>query len=158
MDEIIKGLEKNRPEYRLMRLMKRLKHLRLGDFPHSRYDVTFSQMELIRFVGNHPGCHLQDIAEGLDLTSATVSVGIRRLVEEGWIERNPDPQDGRAACLHLTPESEEIFQKAAQAMVLGMRTFIEQLTSSEQEQLFGLLEKAIQGVEAGKSEVKKKIK
>ena len=158
MDEIIKGLEKNRPEYRLMRLMKRLKHLRLGDFPHSRYDVTFSQMELIRFVGNHPGCHLQDIAEGLDLTSATVSVGIRRLVEEGWIERNPDPQDGRAACLHLTPESEGIFQKAAQAMVLGMRTFIEQLTSSEQEQLFGLLEKAIQGVEAGKLEVKKKIK
>ena len=32
-------------------------------------------------------------------------------------------------------------------MVAGMRVFLEQLNDSEQEQLFGLLEKAIRGVE-----------
>ena len=93
MEKFIEGFDPARPEYRLMRLMGRLKPLRLGDFPHNRYDLTFSQMELIRFVGLKPGCHLQDLAEGLNLTSPTVSVGIRRLVEEGWIERVPDPNE-----------------------------------------------------------------
>ena len=148
MEKFIDGFDPDKPEYRLMRLMGRMKPLRLGDFPHNRYDLSYSQMELIRFVGIFPGCHLQDLAEGLALTSPTVSVGIRRLVKDGWIERVPDPKDGRATCHYLTPKSREVLQEAAEAMVAGMRVFLEQLDDSEQEQLFGLLEKAIKGVES----------
>ena len=154
MEAFIEGFDPNQPENRLLRLMGRLKPLRLGDFPHNRYDLSFSQMELIRFVGVNPGCHLQDLAEGLNLTSPTVSVGIRRLEEEGWVERAPDPSDGRAACLHLTAKGREVLLKAAQAMVSGMQIFLEQLNSTEQEQLFGLLEKAIQGMESMQFELK----
>lgn len=154
MEKFIEGFDPDQPEYRLMRLMSRMKPLRLGDFPHNRYDLSISQMELIRFVGLVPGCHLQDLAEGLALTSPTVSVGIRRLVNEDWIERVPDPEDGRATCHYLTPKSQKVLQGAAQAMVAGMRVFLEQLETSEQEQLFGLLEKAIQGVETLQQESK----
>jgi len=148
METYIDGFDPGQPEYRLMRLMGRMKPLRLGDFPHNRYDLSVSQMELIRYVGIFPGCHLQDLAEGLALTSPTVSVGIRRLVKDGWIERVPDPKDGRATCHYLTPKGGEVLQEAARAMVTGMRVFLQQLDSTEQEQLFGLLEKAIRGVEA----------
>ena len=158
MDKFIKDYDLHSPEIRLLRLMERLKPLRLGDFPHNRYDLSFSQMEMIRFVGLNPGCHLQDLAEGLNLSSPTVSVGIRRLEEESWVERKSDPSDGRATCLHLTQKGHEVLQKAVQAMVLGTQVFLEQLNSSEQEQLFGLLEKAIQGVESlQQGTIKKKI-
>jgi len=156
MEKFIDGFDPNLPEYRLMRLISRMKPLRLGDFPHNRYDLSFSQMELIRYVGIFPGCHLQDLAEGLALTSPTVSVGIRRLVKDGWIERVPDPTDGRATCHYLTPKSQKVLQGAAQAMVAGVRVFLEQLNTSEQEQLFGLLAKAIEGVETLQQESKNK--
>lgn len=148
MDKFIKDFDPQLPEIRLLQLMERLKPLRLGDFPHNRYDLSFSQMEMIRFVGLNPGCHLQDLAEGLNLTSPTVSVGIRRLEDDDWVERKSDPSDGRATCLHLTQKGSEVLQKAVQAMVLGTQVFLQQLNSSEQEKLFGLLEKAIQGVES----------
>ena len=138
--------------------MERLKPLRLGDFPHNRYDLSYSQMEMIRFVGLNPDCHLQDLAEGLNLTSPTVSVGIRRLEEEDWVERISDPSDGRATCLHLTQKGNEVLRKAVQAMVLGTQVFLQQLNSLEQEQLFGLLEKAIQGVESLQQGTKKSKK
>jgi DNA-binding MarR family transcriptional regulator len=154
MEKFIKDFDSSRPEYRLIRLMDRLKPLRLGDFPHNRFDLSLSQMEMIRFVGLNPGCHLQDLAEGLNLTSPTVSVGIRRLEEDGWVERKPDPRDGRATCLHLTARSAEVLQKAVQAMVLGTQIFLQQLNANEQEQFFGLLEKAIQGVETHQFEAK----
>jgi DNA-binding MarR family transcriptional regulator len=156
MEKFIDGFDPDQPEYRLMRLMGRMKPLRLGDFPHNRYDLSFSQMELIRYVGIFPGCHLQDLAERLDLTSPTVSVGIRRLVKDGWVDRVPDPKDGRATCHYLTEKSQEVLQGAAHAMLAGMRVFLEQLNDSEQEQLFGLLEKAIRGVETLQQDSKNK--
>jgi len=156
MEKFIKNFDSTRPEYRLIRLMDRLKPLRLGDFPHNRFDLSLSQMEMIRFVGSNPGCHIQDLAEGLNLTSPTVSVGIRRLEEDGWVERKPDPRDGRATCLHLTTRSAEVLEKAIQAMVLGTQIFLQQLNVAEQEQFFGLLEKAIQGVETHQYEINKK--
>jgi len=155
MEKFLRGLDPHQPEIRLLSLMDRLKPLRLGDFPHHRCDLSLSQMEFIRFVGINPGCHLQDLAEGLNLTSPTVSVGIRRLEDDGWVERKPDPSDGRATCLHLTHKASEVLQKAVQAMLMGMQVFLQQLDPSEQDQLFGLLEKAILGVEAQQNQTRK---
>ncbi len=137
-------------ERHLLNLMHRLRKLRLGDFPSDRYDLSYSQMELIWFVKNHPGRHLQDVADGLNLTPPTVSVSIRRMEEDGWIERRPDPNDGRATCIFLTEKSSDAIQKLVEAQVKGVRLFLGQLSDSEQVQLLDVMEKAIQGVELQK--------
>ena len=104
MEEFINLVGKDGMEAKMLQLLIRVRHLRLGEFPHDNYALTFSQMELIRFVGRHPGSHLQDVADGLNLTSPTVSVGIRKLEEEGLVERKSDPNDGRANQLHTLLE------------------------------------------------------
>lgn len=137
-------------ERQLINLMHRLRKLRLGDFPADHFDLSYSQMELIWFVRNHPGRHLQDVADGLSLTPPTVSVSIRRMEEEGWIERRADPDDGRATCIFLTEKSAEAIQNLIAAQVKGVQVFLSQLSGEEQQQLLSVMEKAIEGVEARK--------
>lgn len=139
-------------ENRLAQLMIRLIKLRLGEMPRLDVELTFSQMELMGYVMQSPNCHVQDIADGLELTPPTVSVAIRRLEEAGWLERQPDPQDGRAFIISLTSESMEMLQRANSARDMGIRKFLIGLAPNEQEQLINLLEKAIRAAELRKHE------
>ncbi|MGD2027559.1 MAG: MarR family transcriptional regulator [Anaerolineales bacterium] len=134
-------------ERQLLNLMHRLRKLRLGDFPADHIDLSYSQMELIWFVRNNPGRHLQDVADGLNLTPPTVSVSIRRMEEDGWIERRADPDDGRATCIFITEKSAEAIQKLLAAQVKGVQVFLSQLSDDEQLQLLKVMQKAIEGVE-----------
>ncbi len=145
-------------ENRLAQLMFRLLKLRLGEMPRLDVDLTFSQMELMGYVMHSPNCHVQDIADGLELTPPTVSVAVRRLEEEGWLERQPDPQDGRAFIISLTSESIEMLQRANSARDKGIRKFLIGLAPNEQEQLINLLEKAIKAAEFRKREALTKSK
>jgi DNA-binding MarR family transcriptional regulator len=149
MQEVIQELLKtNSPEMKWVRLMHRLGNLRLSEFPRTNYDLTISQMEILRIVGLNPGCHLQDVAEGLGLTSPTVSVSIRKLEEDNWLERRDDPSDGRATCIFVTKKSKEALKTAIQLQISVVKTFLEELNIKEQDQLLALLEKAIEGMEA----------
>lgn len=139
----------------MLMLMGRIRQLRLGELPHQDFDLSISQLDMLRYVGQNPACHLQDVAAGLDLTSPTVSVGIRRLEESGLVERQPDPNDGRAACFYLTTVSQAAMQRMAEAGLAGMKKFLDQLTGEEQETLYGLLDKAVTGVEQSMMQSKK---
>lgn len=147
MEESIIQYDMNTMEGKMLGLWQRVRQLRLGDLPHDRFDLTVSQMEQIVFVGTHPGCHLQDVAEGLNLTSPTVSVGIRRLEELGLIERRADPKDKRAACFYLTDVSTKAMQRMTEVGMNKMQRFLSHLEPDEQDQLYRLLDKAVTGVE-----------
>jgi DNA-binding MarR family transcriptional regulator len=134
-------------EVRLMRLMRRIWSMPAGDFQRGEIDVTLPQLRLIRYVSQNSGCHLQDIAEGLKLTPPTVSVGIRKLEEGGWLERRPDPEDGRATCVFLTRKSERVVREAVAHQKKFTEIFFSGLSSAEQEQMLNLLEKGVLSVE-----------
>jgi DNA-binding MarR family transcriptional regulator len=141
-------------EIRMLKLFQRLQHLELGKIPNQGLEITMSQMQLIRFVGENPECHLQDVADGMNLSSPTVSVSIRRLEDMGLIERKPDPEDGRAACLTLTDKSQKAFQQVRRQMFDRVQTFLSHLNEEEQSDLLKLMEKAVAGLEATAKQTK----
>ncbi|HHW50970.1 MAG TPA: MarR family transcriptional regulator [Pseudoclavibacter sp.] len=51
------------------------------------------------------GCrlHARDIQKAVLLSQPTLSRTVERLEKRGFVERDPDPQDGRAALVSLTP-------------------------------------------------------
>lgn len=134
-------------EVRMLQLFQRIQKFNLGKLPQNEVDLTMSQMQVIRFVGENPHCHLQDLAEGLGVSSPTASVSIRRLEEAGLIARQSDPDDGRATCLRLTKKSQAAFNLMKKQMFLRMQWFLYHLTTEEQEQLLELMEKAVSGIE-----------
>ncbi|MCB2178800.1 MarR family transcriptional regulator [bacterium] len=134
-------------ELQMVDLMHRMQKLRLGDFPKGHFNLSYPQMALILFVNNNPGKHLQEVADGMELTAPTVSVSIRRMEEDGWIERRPDPEDGRATCIFLTEKSDQIIRKLTAAQLKSVRLFLRHLSEEEQKKLLELMRKAISGVE-----------
>ncbi len=138
-------------EDQLSELMHRMQQFRLGEIPKGRFDLSYPQIQLLWFVNKNPGKHLQDVADGLQVTAPTASVSIRRMEDDGWLERRPDPSDGRATCIFLTNKSMQIIEKMQSAKLKGIRLFLDQLSGTEQKQLVELMEKAISGMEKKKN-------
>ena len=129
-----------------VQLMDRLGNLRLSEVPRTNFDLSITQIEILRFVGLNPGCHLQDISDDLNLTPPTISVSIRKLEDDQWIERHNDPKDGRAACIFLTSKSKEALKAAIEYQIVIIKKFLEELSDKEQELLLSLLKKAVDGM------------
>lgn len=136
-----------KPEDHLASLMRRLLKLRLAEIPRLNYDLSLSQMELLLFIRRSAKCRVQDIADGLGITPPTVSVALKRLEDAGWLERHPDPEDGRATCSALTEKGMEMMEQVKNAQLQGVELFLMGLTVDEKDQLIRLLEKAILSAE-----------
>lgn len=124
-------------------LISRMESSGMRHMPMREYDLTLAQIGLLAFVARNPGGHIQNLAEGMDLTPPTVSVAVRKLEESGWLRREPDEQDRRASCIFLTARAAEAVQRVMQQRQQKMARLLDSLTDQEQEQLLNLLEKAI---------------
>ncbi len=139
-----------KPVERFASLLERMKRLpmftpRLGGL---QVEITLPQLALLGWVADHPGSHVHSLAEALGLTAPTVSVGVRRLVRAGLLERRPDPQDRRAVKLHLTHQAEQMHALFLQRRNTTLELFLAGLTPAEQRTLLDLLEKAVTTAES----------
>jgi DNA-binding MarR family transcriptional regulator len=85
-----------------------LKPLRLNS---SRYEVT-----LLLFFARRGTLPLGVISDRLQLTPATVTNLVDRLVHVGYVVRSPNPLDGRGRLASLTELGHEVAEKATQLM------------------------------------------
>lgn len=129
-------------EARFLNVLRRLSKLPLLHLPE---DVNLSRpaITLISWIDSFPGCGVVDIANGLGLSPPTISVGIRRLVRGGWLERRRDPNDGRSLLIYLTPKGHAFMDRLRAHQNKMYKVFLSTLDQSEQELLFGLLEQAL---------------
>ncbi|MCC5477560.1 MarR family winged helix-turn-helix transcriptional regulator [Streptomyces barringtoniae] len=61
-----------------------------------------AEVELLRLVGSRPGIGISDAARALHLAGNSVSTLVNQLVRAGYLLRETDPADRRAARLQLT--------------------------------------------------------
>lgn len=134
-------------EEQLLGLFDRLRQLAFGQHPLQDGEVTLPQLALLDWLAAAPGCHSQELADGLGLTAPTVSVGVRRLEASGLLERQPDPQDGRAIQLFLTTPGQELRRRARAFRQDKMRRLLKGLAPEEQVTLLTLLEQAVSAAE-----------
>lgn len=73
-------------------------------FPGDR--LTAAQREVVLLVGVRSGRSVSRLAAELGLASNTVSTLVSGLVAEGWLVREPDPQDRRVSLLRLTDQAQ----------------------------------------------------
>lgn len=132
---------------RLLSLFRRLRKLAFEQNPLQDNSITMPQLTLLEWVAETPGCGIQEIADGLDLSAPTVSVGIRRLEEAGLLERRPDPEDGRAVQLFLTIQGRRLHERARAFRRKKMQSLLEGLTPAERRTLLDLLERAVVSAE-----------
>lgn len=137
----------NQPENQLLALLKRMGDLPMMK-PPSESPLSMPQVAMLNWVAHSPGCGVRDIAKGLHVTPPTVSVGIRRLVQDGWLEQRSDPDDRRARPIFLTEKGVELVANFREHRTQMLKLFLSGLASNEQENLICLLDRAISALEA----------
>ena len=137
-------------EDRLLNLFRCLLKMALGQNPLEDSGMTLPQLTLLDWIAASPGCSVSEIADGLDLTAPTVSVGVRRLEEVGLLERQPNPDDGRSIRLFLTVKGQALEERALAFRREKMQQLLGGLTPEEITTLLTLMEKAMAAaVDAG---------
>lgn len=132
---------------KLLHLMDRMRRLGPGTAPPKEAKISASHLTVITYTAANPGCGIQVMAVGLKLATPTISVSVRQLEKAGFLTRLPDPDDGRAVQLFLTPAGEELYQRTLEFRCQKFERLLTHLTASERTTLLGLLERAISAVE-----------
>jgi DNA-binding MarR family transcriptional regulator len=70
-------------------------------------DVTVAQARVAARIGPH-GTRLTDLAEQAQVSKQTATALVDRLVAAGYVERVPDPRDGRARLVRFTAKGEAL--------------------------------------------------
>ena len=143
MNEIMK------PENQMLDLLKRLRKLPMMK-PPSESPLSMPQVSMLNWVARSPGCGVRDIAQGLHVTPPTVSVGVRRLVRDGWLEQKNNPDDRRVRPLFLTDKGQAFVGIIHDHRSNMIKLFLSGLAENEQGQLILLLDRAISALEAAK--------
>lgn len=66
--------------------------------------VDPSQAALLYTLKTRGSLRLGDIADAMKLDASTVSRHVQQLADRGFVERGPDPEDGRASIITLTDD------------------------------------------------------
>jgi len=130
---------------RLISVLNRMRNIRLMEMNPEKVDITLPQLDLMLFImrAGSEGYHIQDIAEGMRLSTPTVSVAVKKLEDQGWLNRQPDPDDKRASIITLSEKCRKTLNKVKDHQRQTMELFLQGISSDEQQQLIELLDRAV---------------
>lgn len=69
----------------------------------SSYRLGRAHHRVLHFINRHPGVRVADLLEILKITKQSLARVLKQLVDDGWIEQRPGPEDRRERHLSLTP-------------------------------------------------------
>jgi DNA-binding MarR family transcriptional regulator len=90
------------------------------------YDVTVAQARLAQRIADE-GSRLTDLAQRAQVTKQTASLLVAALEREGIVERVPDPADGRARLIRLSPRGRAASEQAREVVMGVEREWVEHL-------------------------------
>ncbi|MEU8548165.1 MarR family transcriptional regulator [Streptomyces roseoverticillatus] len=90
----------------------------LNDRLRERHGIVTSQFEFLRFLRDHPGSRVADLAAEFAIGIGATSKGVDRLEKQAWVLRRTNPSDRRSSLLDLTDDGLELVE-AAEATFAG---------------------------------------
>lgn len=78
--------------------------------------LSAAQAGLVLFLGKYDGAAIGDAAEALDVAPSAMTGLVDRMTRAGFVERRPDPKDGRGQRLHLTEQGWSARNKAVELL------------------------------------------
>jgi len=102
---------------------------------------------VFRFVDHEQGSRLTDLAERARMTKQAVGELVTDLQALGYVERAPDPSDGRAKIVRLTERGRESHRTALEAFAAIEADWAERLGERRVAELRELLEEIAAGAQ-----------
>jgi len=105
------------------------------------FGIIRAEYMLLLCLAHFPVLTAQDVSRLTGRPRNSISRAVHRMLNEGYITRVPDPDDGRQARLAITPSGRSMHDKIADMMVESQNSILAALSSKEQTTLRNLLRK-----------------
>ncbi|MEU8514614.1 MarR family transcriptional regulator [Kitasatospora sp. NPDC048722] len=96
----------------------------LNDRLRARHGIVTSQFEFLRYLRDHPGARVADLATAFAIGIGATSKGVDRLEKQGWVVRQPNPSDRRSSLLALTEDGAQLVAGAEGTFTAGLAELI----------------------------------
>lgn len=107
------------------------------------------EMDILLFLANNPAYDTaRDIVEKRHLAKSHVSVGVDSLVERGFLERQLREGNRKTIHLRLTESAAPVVEEGRAVQLRYGQLLLEGFSEGEKEELFRLLEKIGENVDA----------
>jgi DNA-binding MarR family transcriptional regulator len=77
------------------------------------------------------------------VTSGAMTIRLDRLERSGLVTRIPDPHDGRAIRVHLTPRGDDLARRALEAVIAADEAFLEPLSERQRDTIAAALRRLL---------------
>ncbi|MFC4908719.1 MarR family winged helix-turn-helix transcriptional regulator [Actinomadura gamaensis] len=84
----------------------------LNDRLRERHGIVTSQFEFLRYLREHPGSRVADLAVEFAIGIGATSKAADRLEKQGWVARQANPSDRRSSLLVLTEDGRRLVDAA----------------------------------------------
>ncbi|WP_157264049.1 MarR family winged helix-turn-helix transcriptional regulator [Azohydromonas aeria] len=117
----------------------------------ARLPLGSMELRALRHIADHPGCTAGDLARHSGRDKGQVTRLLQQLEKDGYLRRDPHPQDARAQCLQVTPAGAAVHARLRQERRALARALLSTLETQEQAQLAVLLQRLAGGASAESS-------
>ena len=76
----------------------------LSETLRHEHGLVTTQYEFLRYFRDHPDSRIGDAAKYFAAGIGAISKGVDRLEGSGWVQRRPNPADGRSSLVRLSAE------------------------------------------------------
>lgn len=113
-------------------MTKTLSRRLLKEMPEAqRFDLTFAQMNALRYIWQHERVLVGDLAEGLDISFPSATNMVKRLEEKGLAQRAINPRDRREVEILLSGEGCALVERFENERVSRFTAFLERMEETE---------------------------
>ena len=126
--------------YRLSVLSNRVSQ-GIAETYEQRFDLSVTEWRVIAIIGRYPGLSATEVAQRSAMDKVAISRAVRRLLEQGRIEREHNDADRRARHLHLSEAGRLIYDEIVPAALAYERRIKGALTDEENRVLERLIGK-----------------
>jgi DNA-binding MarR family transcriptional regulator len=108
----------------------------------AEHDLSLTQLRVLAILRDRRG-RISELADYMGLDKSTVSGLVDRAEKRGLLQRGPNPDDGRAVDVYLTPDGARLAEQAADQVARALAAMTGQLGPAESRRLTALLERML---------------
>jgi DNA-binding MarR family transcriptional regulator len=114
----------------------------------SQLELTYAQSQVLFYVGEHPRCHMGDVAKAFGVTLPAVTHIVDRLEQKAFMVRADDPADRRVYVLELTRKGMSVAQELQALRMRGLERVVAAMSADDRHQVIKGLELLVEAASA----------
>jgi len=100
-----------------------------------KHDLTFSQVEVLHFIGPSGRVTMRSISDYLRITPPSATEIVTEMEKKGLVKRTSDRDDRRVVYIAFTRMSQKLFSSISQSKELIFKKMIAKLSRADQSSL-----------------------